>query len=262
MNCHAAPEMGRVPGLLAQSVIPGRRGGSLESFRSEETGHGIPFSDRYGGWYVTGDEGIKDHWGNTIGEFVSGRIQRRPITPGALFSYDRYLAADSDILAQMIHEHQVGFVNRAVRATYIARKIRHEADGRLGTEESKALDAEAEELTRYLLFADEVPLPAPVRGVEAFKAAFRSNRKIAEGGASLKDLNLKTRLFEHRCSYMIYSKSFEGLPGALKQRVYRSLGVALNAAAPREEFSYLPDSEKRAIRAILKATLPDLPSGF
>lgn len=262
MNCHAAPEVGRVPGLLVQSVIPGRRGGSLDSFRTEETGHGVPFGDRYGGWYVTGDEGIKEHWGNTIGEYVKGEIQRRPIAPGALFSYDRYLAADSDILAQMIHEHQVGFVNRAVHAAYMARKIRHEAEGRLGEAESKALDAEAEKLTRYLLFAEEVPLPAPVRGVEAFKKAFRANRKVAEGGVSLKDLNLKTRLFEHRCSYMIYSSSFQGLPGVLKQRVYRSLGVALNTAAPKEEFAYLPESEKRAIRGILKATLPDLPSGF
>jgi hypothetical protein len=262
MNCHAAPEVGRVPGLLVQSVIPGRRGGSLESFRSEETGHGIPFSDRYGGWYVTGDDGIKDHWGNTIGEYVNGEIQRRPIKPGALFSYDRYLAKNSDILAQMIHEHQVGFVNRAVRAAYTARKIRHEANGQLGAKEAKALDVEAEKLTRYLLFADEAALPAPVRGVDAFKQAFRKNRKVSAEGISLKDLNLKTRLFEHRCSYMIYSQSFQGLPGVLKQRVYRSLGVALNPAAPKKEYAYLPDSEKRVIRAILKATLLDLPSGF
>ena len=262
MNCHAAREIGRVPGLLVQSVIPGPSGGSLESFRQEETGHGIPFTERYGGWYVTGEGGITNHWGNTIGQFVNGKIRRNPTPPGKLFSFDKYPVPHSDILTQMVHEHQVGFVNRAIQAVYLSRKIRHEADGLLGARESAQLDSLASDLARYILFADEEPLPAPVKGEAGFKRAFAKSAKVDAKGRSLKEFNLETRLFQRRCSYMIYSRSFQGLPEFFKQRVYRALGVALNVRAPKPEYAYLPDAEKREIREILKATLPGLPSGF
>ena len=262
MNCHAAREIGRIPGLLVQSVIPGPSGGSLESFRQEETGHGIPFTDRYGGWYVTGDAGITNHWGNTIGRFVNGKIQRNPTPPGKLFSFAKYPVAHSDILTQMIHEHQVGFVNRTIQAAYEARKIRHEAGGLIGADASAALDSLASGLARYILFADEEPLPAPVAGETGFKRAFANKRRADDRGRSLKDFDLRTRMFQRRCSYMIYSRVFQGLPAFFKQRVYRALGVALNTGAPKPEYAYLPAAEKREIREILKATLPDLPSGF
>ena len=42
MNCHAREDTGYVPGLVVKSVIPGPTGGSLESFRQEQSGHGIP----------------------------------------------------------------------------------------------------------------------------------------------------------------------------------------------------------------------------
>ncbi|NJM55597.1 MAG: hypothetical protein HC841_06505, partial [Verrucomicrobiae bacterium] len=54
MNCHAGSETREVPGLNIKSVIPGQRGGSLTAYRIDETGHQIPFSERFGGWYVTG----------------------------------------------------------------------------------------------------------------------------------------------------------------------------------------------------------------
>ncbi len=262
MNCHAAREIGRVPGLLIQSVIPGTRGGSLESFRQEETGHGIPLTERFGGWYVTGETGITNHWGNTIGQFINGEINRIPTPPGKHFSFDKYPAAHSDLLTQMVHEHQVGFVNRTIEAAYVARKITHESGGGIGSNEAAQLDALASGLARYLLFADEAPLPKPVRGEAGFIKAFSRTRKADPQGRSLKDFQLRTRMFKHRCSYMIYSRAFQGLPENLKQRVYHFLGAALNTGAPRPDYAYLPDDEKRAIREILKATVPGLPSGF
>src|SRR5258708_4966703 len=44
INCHAAEDTGNVPGLVIKSVIPGIRGGSLDSFRRGETGHAVPFA--------------------------------------------------------------------------------------------------------------------------------------------------------------------------------------------------------------------------
>ena len=48
----------------------------------------------------------------------------------------------------------------------------------------------------------------------------------------------------------------------MKQRVYAKLDEALSLTDANPEFTYLPVSEKRAIRTILKATLTDLPEGW
>ena len=96
-------------------------------------------------------------------------------------------------------------------------------------------------------------------GDAAYKADFLRTRRATADGLSLKDFDLRTRLFTHRCSYMIYSPVFGGLPPEMKQRVYRRLDAALSLERPDKDYSYLPASEKQAIRVILKATLTDLP---
>ena len=134
--------------------------------------------------------------------------------------------------------------------------------GPLDDEGVHALDADARGLTRYLLFADEAPLPpGGIAGDAAFKADFLRARRVVVG-ASLKDFDLRMRLFRQRCSYMIYSAAFVGLPPVMKQRVYRRLGEALNPARPDAEYAYLPPAEKQSIRAILRPTLTDLPPGW
>jgi hypothetical protein len=262
-NCHVGADTGYVPGLVVKSVVPGPTGGSLVSYRQEQTGHGIPFSERLGGWYVTGRHGIADHWGNTIGRMSGGKIQRTAIEPGQFFDFSKYLAPTSDILPQLLLEHQTGFVNRVVEAGYRARAALHADGGRLSPAHIAELTEQARLVTRYLLFADEVPLPAGgVEGDATFKKDFLSARKPATGGASLRDFDLRTRLFRHRCSYMIYSPVFTGLPGPMKQAIYRRLGEALNTTRPDREYLYLSAVEKQLIRGILKATLADLPAGW
>jgi hypothetical protein len=262
-NCHVGGDTGYVPGLLVKSVVPGPTGGSLVSYRQEQSGHGIPFSERFGGWYVTGRHSIADHWGNTIGRMADGKIQRNPIPPGQDFDFGKYLAPTSDMLPQLLLEHQTGFVNRVVEAGYRARTAMHASGGKLSPAHAAELTEQARAVTRYLLFADEVPLPAGgVEGDAAFKKDFLSTRKPAPGGGSLKDFDLRTRLFRHRCSYMIYSPVFTGLPAQMKQAIYRRLGEALSTTRPDREYLYLSAVEKQLIRGILKATLPDLPAGW
>jgi len=261
MNCHAAEETAGVPALVIKSVVPGPRGGSLEVFRKNLTGHGVPFAERFGGWYITGAEPLGAHLGNVLGRYgAGGALEKIPLPPGREFDYARYPVATTDVLPQLLHEHQVGFVNRAIAATYQARAIL--ARGMLvAAADAAELEKTARAFTRYLLFADEAPLPAPVAGDPAFKTDFLQTR-CAVSGASLKDFDLQNRLFRHRCSYMIYSAAFRGLPPAMKQRVYRRLGEALNVTRPDAEYAYLPPAEKQAIRAILRGTLKDLPAGW
>lgn len=262
MNCHATDDTGYVPGLVVKSVVPAPTGGSLEGFRLLQSGHGIPFSERFGGWHVTGKHGITNHWGNVIGRYVSGDISRIPNPPDAKFDWAKYPVPTSDVLAHLLLEHQVGFVNRVVEAGYRARTALFVSDGKLTAEQSAELDAQADILVRYILFSDEVPLPAG--GVEpdtSYKSDFLADRR-AVNGASLKDFDLQTRLFKHRCSYMVYSPVFEGLPPVMKERVYERLKLALRDGDSKKEFAHLTSSERQSIRAILKGTLRDLPAGW
>ena len=263
MNCHADENTGHVPGLVIKSVVPGPAGGSLTAYRLGVTGHGIPFEQRFGGWHVTGAHGITNHWGNLTGRLAAGNVIRIPNLPGERFSYAKYPVATSDVLPQLLHEHQAGFVNRVVEASYRARTALHASGSRLTAGQGAELDKQADIITRYLLFADEVPLPpGGVEGDAAYKADFLRTRREGIGGISLKDFDLQTRLFKHRCSYMIYSPVVAGLPREMKERVYQRLGKALSLDAPDREFAYLPQEERKAIRGILKATVKDLPAGW
>jgi hypothetical protein len=262
MNCHGSSETRFVPGLAVKSVVPGPNGGTLESFRQERAGHDVPFEERFGGWYLTGNHGITNHWGNLTGRLFQGELTKFPIEPGARYRAERYPRPGSDILPQLVHEHQAGFVNRVLEATYRTRTALHLNGGRLTADHEKELDDQARQLTRYLLFADEPRLPGPVEGDAGFKQDFLKSRRAASNGASLKDFDLRTRLFKHRCSYMIHSRVFGGLPPEMKQRVHRRLAEALNTARPDAEYSFLPDAEKSAICTILKETISDLPAGW
>lgn len=264
MNCHADDETRQAPGLVIRSVIPGPRGGTLDSYREEQNGHQIPFEDRFGGWHLTGNPGIAKHWGNRIGRLDRGKLSTFPVRPGEHFDWSTYPVATSDILPQLLHEHQAGFVNRVLEASYRARTYLHEGKGRLDRVQVEILGEQAKQLTRYLLFADEAPLPKDGLRVDPiYREAFQKNRKTAAGGLSLKDFDLEERgIFRHRCSYMIYSGVFQGLPTLFKQQVYRTIGAALDPEKPAPDYAYLPDAEKAAIRRILRETLADLPEGW
>jgi hypothetical protein len=261
MNCHAAEDTGFVPALVIKSVIPGIRGGSLDSFRREETGHGVPFKERFGGWYLTGARNFEPNLGNSVGQLSPSGLTKYPIQPGTRFDYAHYPVANSDVLPQLLHEHQIGFVNRAVAASYHTRALL--AKGPLDDAAITELDTQARDFTRYLLFADEVPLPVGgVAGEPAYETDFLRTRRADAQGGSLKDFDLQTRLFRNRCSYMIYSLAFSGLPPEFKQRVYRRLGHALDVQHPDPQYAYLPTAEKQTIHRILRATLTDLPASW
>jgi hypothetical protein len=255
MNCHANEDTFEVPGLVVKSVAPAVGGGSLDAFRKELSGHGVPISERFGGWHVTGDAGVKGHLGNQLGRLYQGEITWTPLEPGKRFGWNRYPVPTSDLVAHLVHEHQVGGVNRMVRAQYRIRALRHVGGGVLGKEASAEVDADVREVVRYLLFADEVPLTAGALSSEGdFARAFVVGRK-AVGGRSLKDLELRTRLFRHRCSFLVHTPLFAGLDPELRKRVLDGMGMALAPGEGAVEFRYLGEDEKQTIRGILRETV-------
>jgi hypothetical protein len=263
MNCHSVAKTRRVPGLSIRSVIPGSNWGKLVSFRDKQIGHQIPISERFGGWHVTGDPGISNHKGNLRGEKVGGKIVTDVIEPGTEFDWSAYLTETSDILPHLLLEHQAGFMNMALEATYRARTYQHIGKGEIKPEHVAVLYGLAEELVRYLLFADEAKFPAGgIRVDPQYREDFLADRKEASNGISLKDLDLETRLFKHRCSYLIYSDVFQATPDLFRQHVYQVLGEAISTEKPDPDFAYLSVTEKKAIRGILRETLSDLPDGW
>jgi hypothetical protein len=183
---------------------------------------------------------------------VAGSIVRSEMAFGERFNLDRYPVRTSDLLSHLLHEHQAGFVNRVLEAGYSARAALH-SEGALSDTETAALREKAKLLVRYILFADEAPLPAGgVKGDHEFMRDFAANRRLDGAGRSFKDFDLRTRLFKHRCSYMIYSPIVKKLPDVLLEMVRLELGKALSGSDAG--FDYLPEEERQAIRSILAAT--------
>src|SRR5262245_21755519 len=249
MNCHAPRYMNNIPGLVIESVIPGMTGGGERAFRREQSGHGVAIADRFGGWHLTGTgESMPHNWANQLLIRKNGEALEVPNPPGERCDLTRYLRPTSDLLAQLLHEHQVGFVNRALQASYQFREL-----AAADPVDEAALAELSAPLVRYLLFADESPLTAGMIADSPFAADFTAAGKRDSAGRSLRDLEGSTHLLRHRCSYMIYSTTFSGLPVPLHQRVLSDLAFALDGSPAG---THLPPEERAAIRKILIATLP------
>ena len=261
MNCHANEDTLKVPGLSLKSVAPGPGGGSLDTFHPGQSGHTQPLAERFGGWYVTGTGGFDGHWGNRMGRLYQGELSATPLEPGTRFSFERYPVATSDLLAHLLHEHQVGGVNRLIRAQYRFRELRHRNGGSVPQDLPPDLETELADLLSYLLFAQEAPLPASgIPGNPALREGFARNRKVVDGH-SLKDLDLRTRLLRFRCSYLVHTPFFEGLDADLRRRILRDLDHALSPEKRNAASRHLSDSEAAVIRTILRATVPGFPNG-
>ena len=248
LTCHQPPELGGAVGLVIESVVPTIHGGGMRAYRREQTGHGIPLGERFGGWLLT-DAPDFPHQGNRIVDLSGESPRDRILKPGELYPWSQYPVATSELLPQLLQEHQAGAINRCAVAAQRLAATR---------ERARVLAEEARTLARYFLFADEAPLPPGVQASAEYGAAFAANRR-AVGGAALKDLDLQTRLLKYRCSYMIYTPAFTGLPEDLRVATLGEIARALRTSAP--EYAYLPATEKGTLRAILTATVPGFPKG-
>lgn len=275
LSCHGGSMTRNWPGLMVRSVFPDLKGEPLTAAGSFLVTHETPIEQRWGGWYVTGQHGATRHLGNAIAE-ESDREARIDRESGAnlrqldrFFDTQRYPRPDSDIVALMVFEHQVMVHNRLCEGglrvrkwSHYQRQLQKELGEVIQTEPVgtalRVVTSETDRILESLLFCDEAAMPTGgVQGAGDFEKGFAGNRRPDAQGRSLKDLDLKTRLFAYRCSYMIYSPSFDSMPAALKTSVYRKLDAILTAATPPQRYQHLPRAERTAIREILLATKPD-----
>ena len=63
-------------------------------------------------------------------------------------------------------------------------------------------------------------------------------------GHSLRDLDMKTRMFKYPCSFLIYSEQFDALPQSAKDKLYRRLRERLTEQKRLDVIEILKDTKK------------------
>lgn len=277
LNCHEGSRTGGVKGMLVRSVYVDETGQPLLRHGSHLSDQESPINERWGGWYVTGKHGQERHMGNVIAheteiDVTLDREKGANVTSlDSFISTKPYLTNGSDIIALMVLEHQVVMQNKiteagkSVREAMARQRDIQKAFNEPVTSEPQGsalsvINGQVDRLLKYMLFIEEYQLTDNgIEGSASFQEAFRRKRMESKDGRSLKDFQLRTRLFKHRCSYMIYSKSFEALPREFKDKFYTRLWKILKGEDATTDFASLTESERLHIREILQATKLDLP---
>jgi hypothetical protein len=268
LTCHQSQNTLDVPGMLALSVGARPSGETVPGFANFVTDHRTPFEDRWGGWYVTGRTGSANHLGNL---FLVTEGAGRPPSPGnpwltlaGRFNARAYLTPYSDVAAVMVLEHQVGMTNLLIRAGYEARVAlsRMAENPRDRAAAERLIEANAGEVADYMLFVDEAVLPGPFQSTSGFQERFAESGPRDRQGRSLRQLDLGKRLMRHPCSYLIYSRVFDGLPGPAKAAVYAQLWDILSGKERGAKYARLSEADRKAVIEILLETKTGLPSYF
>jgi len=264
LRCHQGPATLGVPGPYVGSVSTSATGRPDVRLGTAVTDHRTPFEERWGGWYVTGTHGALRHRGNALardptrGAGLVEAANQNLTTLVRFVDPSDYLTPTSDLIALMTLEHQTQMINLFTRAGWEARIAEH--DGLLNETEAAARRRSVDEIVRYMLFADEAPLSDPIQGVSTFTETFPTRGPRDRRGRSLRDLDLRTRLFRYPLSYMVYSDLFDGLPDPVRALVYERLFEVLRGDAATDRFDRLPARDRQAILEILWETKPGLPA--
>ncbi len=274
LSCHGGTFVREIPGLFARSVFPDAGGDPLLRHGTQLVDDETPFSERWGGWYVTGYRGATPHRGNAFAaergdQLVFVPSPARPLELSAFFDTAAYLSPRSDATALLIFEHQMSVQNSLTRAAFAVRRMvdyQHslqKAFKEPQTDEPAydsvrgVLAHSVEDIVDHLLFRNAAPLPPGIEGDAGFRDAFMRGARRTRAGDSLRDLQLGDRLFAWRCSYLIYAESFHALPHILKRGVLDRLAAVLRNSEPLDRYAYLPAQEKRRIYEILLETHSD-----
>jgi hypothetical protein len=156
-----------------------------------------------------------------------------------------------------VFEHQTQMTNLLTRLGWEARIAQHDSSSSAPTPQ---LVSSIDRLVAYMLFADEPRLTDPVEGVSSFTRTFAQRGPRDHQGRSLREFDLRTRLFRYPLSYMVYDAAFDALPAPILDQVYRRLFDVLTGNGDARTFPGLTRADRRAILEILKDTKSNLPA--
>ena len=269
LSCHESRNTLDVPGMLIRSIGVGDGGQTMPQLGNYISDHRSPFEERWGGWFITGKTGSARHMGNMMiaASATSDRASRSPKPMASLegrFDLASYPSRFSDVGAVMVLNHQARMTNLLVRVGWETRVAldRRQKNPQEKEIAERLIAADSSELVDYMLFVDEAPLPGGFESTSGFKEKFFTLGPQDSRGRSLRQLDLKKRLFLYPCSYMIYSRAFDELPLAAKEAVYARLWSVLSGKEKAGKYSKLSSADRAAIVGILLETKPDLPAYY
>jgi hypothetical protein len=265
-----------VPGVTVRSLYAAADGQPRYNLGGFRTTYRSPFEERWGGWYVTGTHGELRHMGNVSfpddpnPDLSQLRDRGANLTDlGKRFEIEPYLADTSDIVALMVLEYQTAVHNLITRANHETRMAVAQSDDinrALGTPlrpltegSRRRVGYACEPLVEALFYCEEAPLKNPVKGNSTFAADFEKRGPFDRQGRSLRQFDLGKRMFRYPLSYLIYSKSFAGLPAEAREYIVCRLKAILSGCDTKKpEFAHLTAADRRAILEIVADTLPAL----
>jgi hypothetical protein len=278
LQCHASSQTQGVPGFVIRSVYSDPAGFPILGSGTFHIDHTSPLKNRWGGWYVTGTHGKQKHLGNLIvadkrtPEETDNSAGMNVTSLAGRFNAAKYLAGSSDIVALLVMEHQTTAHNLIAAANLQTRMaLAHEAAlnrelkqpaGYRWDSTTSRIKSVGEPLVKYLLFSEEADLSEPIRGTTSFASDFAARGPRDKRGRSLRDFDLKRRLFKYPCSYLVYSPAFDALPDAVKGYVTKRMGEILSGADTSPEFARLFAADRQSIVEILKETKPGLAASW
>jgi hypothetical protein len=248
LQCHGTGMLtDGLPGHMMRSVLTDENGLAILTSNNYVTTDQSPLHERWGGWYFTGSVGNQPN----MGVRLNGNESRTRVDTKA------YLSSNSDAVALMVLAHQTRVHNRIADVNAVTRMILN-ANVNIDERLSNRIKRIIEPLVQGMLFAGEAQLAEPISGSTTFAADFEKRGPYDHQGRSLRQFDLKKRLFRYPCSYLIYSDSFDALPAMVKQYIYRRMIEVLTGKDHTEDFNNISASDGKAILEILKDTKPDL----
>lgn len=280
-QCHIAAGTRNVPGVLLRSIYPTATGTQAPASQSYITDQDSPLRERWGGWYVTGQIPGLPHMANAVVDEKRTAGKSSQVASASLtslanpFDSSAYLTSGSDVVAHLVLAHQTQMHNLITLTNYktrlalyaeAAKNKNNEAPAKSPLSDSarQQFERPAEQLVHYMLFAGEAPLSGPggkaIEATSPFAKEFAARGPRDPKGRSLRDFDLKNRIFRYPCSYLIYSASFNALPEPAKEYVYHRLLQVLTGQDNSGDFTRISEADRRAILEILLATKPGLPA--
>jgi hypothetical protein len=269
LRCHDSYSLtgGGVPRFITGSGYTDVNGNIVAHEGWILTSDQTPLRSRWGGWYVSGQHGAQVHLGNIAVRNVAELQRLEDLRKGNLDDLDSVLDTSaypsnrSDIVALLVLEHQVRAQNAITRASWDARTaLAADATSASGAAIETSIATIAEPLVEALFLVGEAELTDEISGTSGFAEAFVERGPRDSQGRSLRELDLKTRLFKYPLSYVIYSRAFEALPAVIKNRVYGRIDEILSGADTSPRYARLSAANRTAILEILIATKPGFPA--
>ena len=284
LMCHESKSVTEgIPGFMVRSVLVDRFGYPITPLHEGSTSDRTPFSERLGGYYVTGTHQGVGHAGNVMSPGLSHEVsdvarflsEFDMTAEGSVtslegrFDIEPYLSPYSDLVALFVMTHQTRVHNLITVAHTVARAalgdqlLIQRVTGRAASEveispaDQVRIEGAVERLVRSMMFSREAPFEGKVSGMSGFTEEFPLQGQRDGKGRSLREFDLERRLFKYPMSFLIYSDAFVTLPDLIKEAFYKRVDEILAGRDQSGEFEHLDEADRQAVREILTETKPE-----